>query len=141
MLVVLSLVLFVSSAFAQAPKDVFAKNGMVSAANELASKAGVEILKKGGNAVDAAVATALALNVVEFNASGIGGGGFMTIRFAKTGEVVALDYREMAPASATKDMLPQSNRRRGSGASTEEKQWLFPDGLPECTTPLKNTAQ
>lgn len=112
MLVVLSLVLFVSSAFAQAPKDVFAKNGMVSAANELASKAGVEILKKGGNAVDAAVATALALNVVEFNASGIGGGGFMTIRFAKTGEVVALDYREMAPASATKDMFASEQSKK-----------------------------
>ena len=112
MLVVLSLVVFVSSAFAQTPKDVFAKNGMVSAANELASKAGVEILKKGGNAVDAAVATALALNVVEFNASGIGGGGFMTIRFAKTGEVVALDYREMAPASATKDMFASEQSKK-----------------------------
>ena len=75
MFVVLSLFIFVSSAFAQAPKDVLAKKGMVSAANELASKAGVEILKKGGNAVDAAIATALALNVVEPNASGIGGGG------------------------------------------------------------------
>lgn len=87
------------------PGDVYAKNGMVSSAHVLASEAGVEILKKGGNAVDAAVATALALNVVEFNASGIGGGGFTTIRFAKTGEVVCLDYREMAPASAKKDMF------------------------------------
>ena len=112
MLVILSLVIFVPSAFAQAPKDVFAKKGMVSAANELASKAGVEILKKGGNAVDAAVATALALNVVEFNASGIGGGGFTTIRFAKTGEVVCLDYREMAPASSTKDMFASEQSKK-----------------------------
>ena len=85
--------------------DVRAKNGMVSSAHELASKAGVEILEKGGNAVDAAIATQLALNVVEPNASGIGGGGFMTIRNAKTNEVVVLDYREIAPQSATKDMF------------------------------------
>ena len=85
-------------------QDVYAGKGMVSSAHELASKAGVEILQKGGNAVDAAIATYLALNVVEFNASGIGGGGFMVIRSAKTGEVIELDYREMAPSSATKDM-------------------------------------
>lgn len=129
MLVLLSLVFFVPSVFAQAPKDVYAKNGMVSSAHELASKAGVEILKKGGNAVDAAVATALALNVVEFNASGIGGGGFTTIRFAKTGEVVCLDYREVAPASATKDMFAseQSKKDRWSidgGKSVGVPGWL-----------------
>ena len=94
---------FASCAFCEV-QDVYAAKGMVSSAHELASRAGVEILQKGGNAVDAAIATYLALNVVEFNASGIGGGGFMVIRSAKTGEVVELDYREMAPASATKDM-------------------------------------
>ena len=108
---VLSLLLFVSSAFAQAPKDVIAKKGMVAAANELASKAGVEILKKGGNAVDAAVATALALNVVEPNASGIGGGGFATIRL-KDGTVICWDFREVAPASATKDMFASEQAKK-----------------------------
>lgn len=112
-----------------APGDVYAKQGMVSSAHELASKAGVEVLKKGGNAVDAAVATALALNVVEFNASGIGGGGFMTIRFARTGEVVCLDYREMAPASSTKDLFnsEQSGKERWSidgGKSVGVPGWI-----------------
>jgi gamma-glutamyltranspeptidase/glutathione hydrolase len=97
-------VLAAGSAFAFEVQEVYAKNGMVSSAHELASRAGVEVLEKGGNAIDAAIATMLALNVVEPNASGIGGGGFMTIRFAKTGEVVELDYREVAPFSATKDM-------------------------------------
>lgn len=114
---------------AAAPHEVYAKHGMVSAANELASKAGVEIMQKGGNAIDAAVATALALNVVEFNASGIGGGGFMTIRFGKTGETICLDYRETAPQSATKDMYAseQSKKEKWSvygGKSVGVPGWL-----------------
>lgn len=101
-----------ASAFELKINDVYAEHGMVSAAHELASKAGVEIMQKGGNAIDAAVATAMALNVVEFNASGIGGGGYMTIRFAKTGETVCLDYREQAPASATKDMYASEQAKK-----------------------------
>jgi len=85
-------------------ENVVAENGMVAAANRMASEAGVEILKKGGNAIDAAVATALALNVVEPNASGIGGGGFANIRL-KNGELHYWDFREVAPASATKDLF------------------------------------
>lgn len=81
------------------------KNGVVAAANPEASKIGVEVMKKGGNAVDAAVATAFAISVFEPNASGIGGGGFMLIRMAKTGKTVVIDYREKAPAKATPDMF------------------------------------
>ncbi|MDO4561799.1 MAG: gamma-glutamyltransferase [bacterium] len=114
---IIYLTITVSASFADIQiNDVYAKNAMVAAADKRASEAGVEIMKKGGNAIDAAVATALALHVVEFNASGVGGGGFMTIRLAKTGEVICLDYREMAPASATKDMFAseQSKKERWS---------------------------
>ena len=103
-ILVLALMCCAGAGFAGEAKEVYAEKGMVSSAHELASKAGVEILQKGGNAIDAAMATMLALNVVESNASGIGGGGFTTIRFAKTGEVVEFDYREVAPLSSTKDM-------------------------------------
>ncbi|MFD0939788.1 gamma-glutamyltransferase [Pedobacter boryungensis] len=79
------------------------RNGMVVSANEIASEVGVEILKKGGNAVDAAVAVQFALAVVYPNAGNIGGGGFMVYRSAK-GEINSLDFREKASASAGRDM-------------------------------------
>lgn len=79
------------------------KNGMVVSAHPEASRVGIDILKKGGNAVDAAVAVQFALAVVYPNAGNIGGGGFMVYRSAK-GEVNALDFREKAAASANRDM-------------------------------------
>lgn len=74
-----------------------AKHGMIAAEHPLAADAGVKILKAGGNAVDAAVATALAVGVVNASSCGIGGGGFMLIYMAKTHKVYALDFREKAP--------------------------------------------
>ncbi|MCX2573255.1 gamma-glutamyltransferase [Pedobacter sandarakinus] len=79
------------------------KNGMVVTAHPEASEVGIAILKKGGNAIDAAVAVQFALAVVYPNAGNIGGGGFMVYRSAK-GEINALDFREKAAASASRDM-------------------------------------
>src|SRR5580700_4259878 len=78
-------------------------HGMVATDEELGSQAGVEILKRGGNAVDGAVAVAFALAVVEPAAGNIGGGGFMLVRLAD-GRTSFFDYREVAPAKATRDM-------------------------------------
>ncbi len=93
--------------FSASKKPVRAKNGMVVAADPLAAKAGMEILKQGGNAVDAAVAVGFALAVTYPAAGNIGGGGFMNIRFAD-GRSFTIDYREKAPASAFRDMYLDS---------------------------------
>src|SRR5580692_10567177 len=83
-------------------------HGMVATDEELGSQAGVEILKRGGNAVDAAVAVAFALAVVEPAAGNIGGGGFMLVRLAD-GRTQFLDYREVAPGKATRNMYIGAN--------------------------------
>lgn len=89
--------------YGQRTEPVRAVHAMVASQHELASQVGVAIMKKGGNAVDAAIAVGLALAVVYPEAGNIGGGGFMIIRKAD-GKVRAIDYREMAPAAATRDM-------------------------------------
>ncbi|EQA01336.1 gamma-glutamyltransferase [Glaesserella parasuis MN-H] len=83
---------------------VYAKHGMVASEQELATQIGVDILKQGGNAVDAAVAVGFALAVVLPNAGNIGGGGFMVLHDAKSGENFTVDFCEMAPIKATRDM-------------------------------------
>jgi gamma-glutamyltranspeptidase / glutathione hydrolase len=80
-------------------------NGAVATAHPLASAAAAEVLRTGGNAADAAVAAAFALSVVEPQSSGIGGGGFALVWLAKERRVVALDFREVAPAGATPTMF------------------------------------
>jgi gamma-glutamyltranspeptidase / glutathione hydrolase len=89
---------------------------MVATDEELGSKAGVEILKRGGNAVDAAVAVAFALAVVEPAAGNIGGGGFMLVRLAD-GRTLFLDYREVAPGAATRDMYIKPDGKLDKEAS------------------------
>ncbi len=83
---------------------VTARHGMVASEQALASQVGLDILKRGGNAVDASVAVGFALAVVLPNAGNIGGGGFMLIHDAKSGKDIALDFREMAPSAASRDM-------------------------------------
>lgn len=97
---------------------LIADKAMVVSAHPLASKVGVEIMKKGGNAIDAAIAVQYALAVVYPTAGNIGGGGFMVIRKAD-GEVNTLDYREKAPAAAHRDMYLD-----GNGDVIADLSWL-----------------
>jgi len=91
-------------------RQTFAAHAIVAADHPVASQVGAEVLKQGGNVVDAAVATSFALSVLRPASCGIGGGGFMLIHNAETGKTVALDYRERAPAAATRDMFAGSSQ-------------------------------
>jgi gamma-glutamyltranspeptidase/glutathione hydrolase len=84
--------------------------GIVVADDELASRVGMDVLKRGGNAVDAAVATAFALAVVDPAASGIGGGGFMVLYLAKGQKALVLDFREKAPAAIHRDLYTKGGK-------------------------------
>ncbi|MGB0030852.1 MAG: gamma-glutamyltransferase [Candidatus Sulfotelmatobacter sp.] len=98
-------------------QPVHAQHGIVVSVHELASRAGVEIMQAGGNAVDAAVATGFALAVVHPAAGNIGGGGFMLVRMAD-GKTHFLDYREKAPAAAKADMYLDAQGNVIENAST-----------------------
>ncbi len=93
------------------------KNGMVVTGQELATRAGLAVLEHGGNAVDAAVTIGFVMAVTLPSAGNIGGGGFMLVHSANTGEVVALDYREKAPANAFRDMYLDSDGNVDSNRS------------------------
>lgn len=102
------------------------KNGVVVTAHPEASKVGVEILKKGGNAIDASIAVQFALAVVYPNAGNIGGGGFLVYRDSK-GKTDALDYREKAPLKATEDMYWDKN---GNAITELSLYGQFAAGVP-----------
>ncbi|MCL1126371.1 gamma-glutamyltransferase [Shewanella surugensis] len=90
-------------------QPIWAKNGMVASQEALATQAGVDILKQGGNAVDAAVAVAFSLAVTLPRAGNLGGGGFMLVHLAKENKNIAIDYREMAPAQTHRDIFLDEN--------------------------------
>jgi len=102
-----------------APREpVRARHGIVASTNEVASRVGVDIMKRGGNAVDAGIAVAFALAVTHPAAGNLGGGGFMVIRL-KDGRSTAIDYREMAPAAAHRNVYLDKNGNliEGEGGS------------------------
>ncbi len=105
---VVVLQLFFSIQLYAQKQPVYARHGMVVSEDRIASEVGMEVLRKGGNAVDAAVATAFALAVVNPEAGNIGGGGFMIIKLSD-GTTTAIDYREKAPMAAHKAMFLDEN--------------------------------
>ncbi len=107
-------------------KKVVAENGAVVSAHPLASKVGVEILKMGGNAIDAAIATQLALAVVYPNAGNLGGGGFFVARLGN-GQLVSIDYREKAPGNAHRDMYVDAD---GTARTDKSQDGHLASGVP-----------
>jgi len=123
LLLFIALAVLATGVRAQAPMPVFARHGMVAAQEARAARIGVEILEKGGNAVDAAVAVGFAMAVTHPQAGNIGGGGFMLIHLAGRNEDIAIDYRETAPQATTRDVFldekgeadPRKSRDSGLG--------------------------
>jgi gamma-glutamyltranspeptidase/glutathione hydrolase len=118
-------------------KTVTAENGAVVSAHPLASQVGVAILKEGGNAMDAAIATQLALAVVYPNAGNLGGGGFL-VAHLKDGKEIALDYREMAPSKAHRDMYLDA---AGNAQTDKSQDGHLSSGVPGTVAGLFASAQ
>jgi gamma-glutamyltranspeptidase / glutathione hydrolase len=115
----LALLLLVTTPLLGASKEpVRARHAMVASTSEIASRIGADVMRKGGNAVDAAVAVGLALAVTWPSAGNLGGGGFMLVRKAD-GTAEAIDYRERAPLAATRDMYLDAQKNVVPGLSTE----------------------
>lgn len=109
-LLILSLTAALSIPLGAGSVPIRAKNGIVATQSEIASRVGADVIKDGGNAVDAAVATAFALAVTHPTAGNIGGGGFMVYRPAN-GEPVTYDFREKAPAKASPGSISHGRNR------------------------------
>jgi gamma-glutamyltranspeptidase/glutathione hydrolase len=106
---------------------VYARNGMVVSEERFATEAGLQVLKEGGNAVDAAVTVGFVLAVTFPRAGNLGGGGFMLVRIAETGEVIAIDYRERAPLAVTADTFLDSN---GNVNTEKSRHSVLSSGVP-----------
>ncbi len=113
-------------------KKVIAQHGAVVSAHPLASKVGVDILKMGGNAVDAAIATQLVLAVVYPNAGNLGGGGFFVSRLSD-GKTVSIDYREKAPGNAHRDMYVDAD---GTARTDKSQDGHLASGVPGTVSGL-----
>src|SRR5437870_12621444 len=123
--VVLASVALLSITVAAISVPTRAQKGMVASQNEIASQIGADVIRDGGTAVDAAVATAFALAVVHPTAGNIGGGGFLVYRPA-SGEPVAYDFREVAPAKASARMFLKDGKYDAALHQTAH----FPSGWP-----------
>jgi gamma-glutamyltranspeptidase/glutathione hydrolase len=110
------LFLFPFSIFAASDEPIFGENGMVVSTSKQASNAGIEILKKGGNAIDAAVAVGFALAVTSSSNGNLGGGGFLVF-VNNNGESFTLDHREKAPKASNRDMFLDDNQEVVPGMS------------------------
>ena len=99
-----TLIAFTAITFQSIIAQTYAKNGMVVSASKISSQTGVDILQQGGNAVDAAIATAFSLAVTHPTAGNIGGGGFMVFMNAQ-GETTTIDFREKAPLASSEHMF------------------------------------
>jgi gamma-glutamyltranspeptidase/glutathione hydrolase len=122
---------FIAAAAGRTP--VYGSNGMVASSSALASEVGVDTLKKGGNAVDAAIATAFALAVTLPSAGNIGGGGFLVYHGAD-GEATAFDFREKAPLAATADMYLDDE---GNVRDNSNHQGILAVGVPGTVAGLE----
>jgi gamma-glutamyltranspeptidase/glutathione hydrolase len=109
---------------------VAAEHGMVVAQEKVAARIGADVLKRGGNAVDAAVATGFAMAVTYPRAGNIGGGGFMVIHLAERGENVAIDYRETAPAATTPTIFLGADGKPDTAKSRDSALGIGVPGTP-----------
>ena len=109
---------------------VWAPHGIVASQEALATRVGVDILARGGNAVDAAVAVGFALAVTLPQAGNLGGGGFMLVHDAKTGETVAIDYREKAPGHRRPRHVPRRTPARRTPTSRAGAAWRSASPAP-----------
>ena len=124
-----TLIIFIlSNLYAASPSPVFGENGMVVSSNINASKVGISILKKGGNAIDAAVAVGFALAVTDPGNTGLGGGGFM-VSVTSEGEIFTQDHREKAPGNSKQNMFLDENNNVVVGLKAKGKAKLDTSGF------------